>query len=309
MVGGTPRQYGSPGSSTHSSGDESAAGSEWDVIAWSEQHSPIPEHFSVRIIKESELTMNRDTRDSLCHTENSVHDEDKYTSSANTNLQQQEVHPGAFSYLDLSQSELLGDCEHFDFDAFTNSTSNYHLHEPDPPSNDFIQVTAPSVVLPTLNPPIYSSGALFDQAPGLVDPSSLDLSGTTNAQPTINPILREWISLERTVSSRETRTIAEAAPGDLTRYDMAGSNDSIAGPSTRRRPRSPSPEDIQKRMAPSMFCFRMEFPDSHSSRPAKKMRRPNDEQRRREIAEVRQKGACLRCRLQKLKVSIANGFC
>lgn len=88
MVGGTRRRHSSSGSTSPCSGGESAAGSEWDVIEWSEQNSPATEHFSIRTIWESELIMNRDTRDLIFHPENKLDEEDKHNESGYTDPQQ-----------------------------------------------------------------------------------------------------------------------------------------------------------------------------------------------------------------------------
>lgn len=309
MVGSTRRRHGSSGSTSPSSGGESVASSEWDVIEWSEQNSPATEHFSIRTIGQSEVTMNRDSRDFIFHPENNLDDEYKNNDSGYTDPQQRGTSPGTPKYLDLFQPEFLSDDASFDFDAITNVTPDHDQDEPNALSNDLFQINTPNLIWPTLNPlPIHSSDALFDKAPGLVDPSSLDVSHNANTRTPITPILQEWISVEPPVQTRETQIAAVPTVGNLKRNYAAGSSASVAGPSARRRPRSLSPEDIQERMAQSMFCFMVEVSDSNSSRPAKKMRKPNDDQRRKAIAEVRQKGACLRCRLQKLKVIIANSI-
>ncbi|KAG5749091.1 hypothetical protein H9Q70_008251 [Fusarium xylarioides] len=240
--------------------------------------------------------MNRDARDSLWYTENNLDGQDEFNDSGNSDLQQQESHPSTIQYLDLLQPDLFGDISPFDFNDITTSTPDQLLDEPNPLYHGLLSMDETNLISPALDPlPIHFSGAIFDKIPGLVNSSSLEIGGNANAQSPLTPVLGEWISVEPTVLSRECETVPVAASGDVT------SSAPVTGHSARRRPRSPSPDDIVKRMAPSMFCFRMEIPDSSSSRPAKKMRKPNDDQRRKEIAQVRKQGACLRCRLQSLK--------
>ncbi|KAF5615121.1 uncharacterized protein FTJAE_13444 [Fusarium tjaetaba] len=241
--------------------------------------------------------MNRNARDTLRYTENSLDDQDGLNDSGNTDLQLQESHPSTIQYLDLIQADLFDDIAPFDFNDITTSTPDQLLDEPNPLYHGLFPMDATNLISPALNRLlIHSSNAMLNKTPELGNSSSLGIEGNANAQWPLTPVLGEWFSAEPTVVlSRECETVALAASGDVT------SSAPVTGHSARRRPRSPSPDDIEKKMASSMFCFRVEVPESSSSRPAKKMRKPNDDQRRKEIAQVRKKGACLRCRLQSLK--------
>ncbi|KAF5572972.1 hypothetical protein FPANT_12673 [Fusarium pseudoanthophilum] len=236
-------------------------------------------YFSIiRVIKESEYILNRDARNSLGYTKNNPDDQDELNDSGNTGLQQKEYNLSTIQYLDFLHPDLFSGVAPFDFNDIKTSTSDRFLNEPNQLCHGLLQMDATNLISPGLDPlPIHFSGAIFDKTPGLVDSSSLGIGGNANAQWPLTPVLGEWVSVEPTVLSRECETVASAASGDVT------SSAPVTGHSARRQPRSPSPEDIVKRSAPSVFCFRMEVPESSSSRPAKKMRRPDDEQRRKRL--------------------------
>ncbi|EMT67635.1 hypothetical protein FOC4_g10005740 [Fusarium odoratissimum] len=63
----------------------------------------------------------------LCHTENSIDDEDKRNDSRNMDLQQQETHPGTIQYPDLLQRKLFGDGAPFNFNSIATPTPTLKL--------------------------------------------------------------------------------------------------------------------------------------------------------------------------------------
>lgn len=95
---------------------------------------------------------------------------------------------------------------------------------------------------------------------------------------------------------------------DESRSDRAGRTDvrnhfDHGKHTNRRRPRSPSPIiTILENIAASTSCFHMDNLQPSNERRVKKPRRELSEPARAKVREVRKRGACLRCRLQKIKV-------
>lgn len=270
----------------------------WDVITWSESATPAIERHVASDKRDDEMSRNTDTTSSA----SGLARGSSGSSSEELGLPSRDT-PSDFSYLDFLDSVpdvFTGEFD-FDFGLDAGSASSqdalelgdsgllqetFEALEPLPSSTNVHQSPAgPSHVLSSLGHDV-----LF------VDPAALLLREDPSA-PAEPPAPG--------ISSSETFEIVSRPPVSSSRVDPTrlSSSSSSNDASRRRRQRSPSPIDHQQRMAAALFCFQMDLPGQASHRPNKRMRGQKSEQRRKEIADVREKRACIRCHMQKLTVS------
>ncbi|CAM1505884.1 Fc.00g115210.m01.CDS01 [Cosmosporella sp. VM-42] len=285
--------------------EDSGSTDGWDMIAWSESASPVVDSPSIGQHRERVIEMTRDAESNfpdLQHENNGIN---VNRVGMVPDLLSQDQVPWE-SALDSLPEGIFDADPQFDFDLDFVPTLRARPDELDGVLNEPTELACPGSYLSTPGNDVLSSyDASFIQPPLVVDPADLAIhrfeAGTTLVHD--GSELAEWFPVDSVSLSPLPGVLTPSATLTPQGPNSADPNKSGGGPSTRRRPRSPSPspDDVQRRIAESTFCFQIQMPEQGSTRPTKKMRGPNDEQRRRETAEVRKLGACLRCRLQKAK--------
>lgn len=210
--------------------------------------------------------------------------------------------PMEFPYLhalDYFPEETFGADGEFDFDFGTDISAVAYPRSFEPPSQKPIDVIGHVSVSRAASNASPDSSSVPETHPSLsIDPAQLLLPREGARQP-----VSDLVEVPRFTPSGDAHSSLE--------HNGTQPESSSSARLTRRQ-RSPTPPlDHQQRIAAATFCFHIEIPDQpdyESRRPSKRARIPNDEQRRREIAVVRKKRACLRCHMQKLTVCVITSI-